>query len=234
MHRLVPVALVFASVALAWIAPACSSSNTVAPGGDTDAGVGPNQHAGQPCDPSLPNACLPAPPCYAIKCDEYALLCDETFVGCPETDGGFVFEASVVDAHASTLICTASYECPHIPSIDGSVAINFVCGFSAFGGCNATGTCVAPEPPLLPDGAVTTGCGCEGEAVPYVTDILTAAPVMSSGPCTSPTPVMDAGKDAANPDSGTGEAGADGAAETGPDGTSDGAADATTDAPIDG
>jgi hypothetical protein len=225
MHRSVPVILVLASAAFGWIVPACSSSSSAVPPAGDSGSVGPNQPKGSACDPSLPNACLPAPPCYTVKCDEYALICNEEFVGCSgQDDGGYVFETSVVDAHV-TPACTASYECPHIPSIDGSVPIDFVCAFSAFAGCNATGTCVAPEPPHLPDGAVATACGCEGEAVPYVTDILTAAPVMSSGPCAPP--VTDAGHDAANPV----DASADSA---NPDGSSDAGDDATLDAPIDG
>jgi hypothetical protein len=136
-----------------------------------------------------------------------------------ETDGGIVFESGadtgevVVNAG-----CSSDFDCPAIPSgIEGGAPTVVVCGFSAFDGCSATGTCVIPEPPLTKDGSVQVACGCDGQPVAYVTTDQTAAPVMSAAPC-----VPDAGVDA-GPD----------AADAGTDATAD-AADASDDAPEDG
>jgi hypothetical protein len=226
MHRSVVAFLVLAGPALAAVAPACSSSGAPA---SSDAGrVGPNQPATAPCDPSLANPCLPAPPCYAVKCDEYAMICDETFVGCSGPgDGGFVFETSVADSAPATGGCTSNHDCV-VALPDGAVPVVRVCAYSVFGGCQVNGNCVIPEPPHLPDGAIPTACGCAGEPVAYVNDTETEAPVMSNGPCESP--VADAGRDAAN------DAAVDAAGDSdgGSDAAADGNQDATVDAPGDG
>jgi hypothetical protein len=232
MHRSVFVALLYAALAgaaLAASAPACSSSST--PSSSNDAGsVGPNQGAGKPCDPALASPCLPAPPCYAIKCDEYAMICDETFVGCGGDDGGFQFETGASDA-AKSNNCTSNHDCEYFLP-DGAMPVVVVCAYPALGGCAAKGVCVIPEPPYLPDGAVPTACGCGGQEVPYVTGMDTAEPVSSNGPCGSTE--VDAGHDAAI-DAET-DAAPDAPAEmdAGPDTAVDAAPDASLDAPSDG
>ena len=223
MRRFGLLVLLFSGgAALASIVPACSSSGVAAAGDAGDGGIGPNQPANAPCDPALPNACLPGPPCSTVRCDTISLTCVEKLLPAGVCsgygDGGFFFEASVADSATVSSVCHSSTECLHIPSIDGSIPVSFVCAFPAYEGCSVSGVCVLPEPPQNPDGSVQEACGCDGAPVQYVTGTQTAAPVASAAPC-SPRP--DAGGDAAT----------DAAADSGVDGAADAGADATVDAP---
>ena len=205
MRRHAYAVLFLSSALLAPLAPACSS-NGASSSGDTgdgggDAAIPPNQLAGQPCDPTLATPCLPAPNCFTVTCAEGpdgTNTCNEAAIVGPcsgEEDGGIFFEAGGgADAPPASSTCVSDSDCPMVPARDGSPPITIVCGYSAFDVCSSTGVCVTPEPPLTHDGAVETACGCDGQPVPYVTDVLTSAPVSSPAPCVAPT--MDSGTDA--------------------------------------
>jgi hypothetical protein len=224
------VCFVGVGLSLASIVPACSSNDVAGSGDAGGDAIAPNRPENEPCDPSLPNACLPAP-CRTVRCDPYAHKCVATLLpgACSGAiDGGFFFDVRVADSAVKSG-CHSDHDCPSFPAGDSTVAVTYACAFYAYGGCSAAGACVLPEPPLAPDGAVQTGCGCNGEPVPYVTSTSTGAPVASPFAC-DPS-VADAGTDAAK------EAGSDAgteAGEAGMDSGVDAAEDATLDAASDG
>jgi len=230
--RRFPFAILFlAGLFVAPVVPACSSNGAVPSGGDAgDAGIAPNQVAGNPCDPTLSNPCLQGPPCFSVACVEGQAgtdICVETPLGgaCIDPlDSGLLYDADIPDAVVVSSGCASNSDCPPITSTttDGAVVVvaTPVCGFSAFDNCSAVGVCVLAEPPVKPDGAVDTACGCDGQPVSYVTPTLTSAPVQSPTPCIAP--VVDAGTDAGNE------------ADAGADAATDAAQDAPTDAPADG
>ena len=207
MRRFATLFALLASASLAPIVPACSSAGETTPndaGGDA-APIPPNQLVGMPCDPNLSDPCLPVP-CSTVECDPAQLICLSTpivgpcKVGSEEDASGFSFEASTEDVPVVVVpTCSSNAQCPTIPpAIDGGTPTVLLCGFSAFDGCSATGTCVYPEaPPLTKDGAVETACGCNGQPVPYITSTDTSAPVKSLVPCSALTG-EDAGPDAAD------------------------------------
>lgn len=203
MRRILLAVFALASAAVLPAVPACSSNGDTSE--DTgDAAIPANQLEGQPCNPLLTSPCLPP----SITC--FSNVCS------PEPDGGAVCvqileadacaggqgttptgDASADDAPAtsSTLTCNSDLDCPISTSMDGSVTVAFVCGFSAFDGCDAVGVCLLPSPPRTLDGAIETGCGCDGESVAYVSDMYTNAPVQSPSPC--PVDAGPSGEDAA-------------------------------------
>jgi hypothetical protein len=208
-----------ACAALAFSFPACSSSSGAASNdADTDGatGIQPGQAVGAQCDPTLPQACYNGDPCDTVVCDpvQDPPVCVETVNPGPcvqpvEEGGLFTSDASADTGVVSAAACATSNDCP---KVDG--ATPYVCAYSAFDGCNATGICVVPEPPHLVDGAAEIACGCDGQPVSYVTSDQTAAPVSSPGACVTVPVTKDAGSDAA--------------ADAG------GGLDAATDAPSDG
>ncbi|HEY2514040.1 MAG TPA: hypothetical protein VGI39_24405 [Polyangiaceae bacterium] len=207
---LVPLLAVLGGVGLA--APACSSkgsSDTDTNDAGGDASLPPYQLLGQPCDPKLAHACSPAPPCFAIYCDPDVHICREQNAPCAGQGdaASFLGQDSGVPVDAGRSLygpCYTDHDC--VPDSGQR------CGYPFTGGCSATGSCVAPEPPANDAGKVYTACGCNGQAVPYVTETTCAAPVSSPGQCEVDSGVVDAGSpgdasaDAGSADGGSADA----------------------------
>ena len=188
---LVPLLAVLGGLGLA--APACSSkgssaSDTSDAGGD--ASPPSYQLLGQPCDPALAHPCSPAPTCFVIYCDPDVQICKEQSGPCSGQGDAAAYlgmdSGPPVDAGRPLYgACYTDHDC--VPDSGQR------CGYPFTGGCSASGSCVAPEPPTNDAGKVYTACGCNGQAVPYVTETTCAAPVSSPGPCEVDSGVVDAG-----------------------------------------